>query len=318
MSSKIKEYCDLLIRQSIEGLENESPKIDFKSKWYNLKEGSEIQEFLKDTTSIVNTVGLDGYLIIGFNDKTKELRSCSFAESGLRDTSDLPGIIIKKCSDLFELNYYEFEFERNTIGIIHLPPCLNKPIFIKNWKKYDKNGSIKYELDHRVFVRKGTSTFPASKYDFELMYYDRKNIEPDYSYSLDIISLEHKEGRDLKMHNPQYKPENSTALFMTIENHGKRNLIIKEAEITLSNSNRSIRYHEVTFQHNGKIIKSGGSSVCSFEVGKSSEFWLKGFDNKLDEILKIEDFESIDIIFTLSNNKKLAHSFNIEQFLKNE
>ena len=49
------EECLQYVVKSINGIEIESPKVDFKSKWYNLKEKKEIYEFLKDVTSIANT-----------------------------------------------------------------------------------------------------------------------------------------------------------------------------------------------------------------------------------------------------------------------
>ena len=72
------------IIQSEEGLEKENLKFDFKKKWYNLKDEGEINEFIKDTSAIANTVGLDGFIIIGFDDAEKEFQIQNFQTVALK------------------------------------------------------------------------------------------------------------------------------------------------------------------------------------------------------------------------------------------
>ncbi|MBN1902040.1 hypothetical protein JW926_12020, partial [Candidatus Sumerlaeota bacterium] len=66
------------------GGEIEENKIEIKREWYDL--GSNkieiISEFLKDITSIPNTVGTDGFLIIGL-DKIGNIYDSPFKFSGL-------------------------------------------------------------------------------------------------------------------------------------------------------------------------------------------------------------------------------------------
>lgn len=171
----LKTAAELILKSKL-GLEAESPKIDFKRQWYNLKSKSGINEFLKDVTAIVNTVGLDGLIIIGWDDKTCQYHSAKFRDSNLRDSNEVTGIIAKHCSNLFDFAIYDEIIEGNPVSIIHLPPSFSKPVIIKNYQSFTNDDKIKKEIEHCIWVRKGTSVHHAAKHDLEMMYYDRKNI----------------------------------------------------------------------------------------------------------------------------------------------
>ena len=195
MLEKIEKQIKVYIYQVLEAkkigkpIDNENPKLDFKRQWYDLKNPKEINEFLKDTTAIANTVGLDGYIVFGFDEKEGFFDSY-FEDSKLRDTSDLNGIIAKRCSNLFDIVAYPIEIDGHQLSVLHIPPTLEKPILITNYQKFNKDGTLKPEGEQqRVFVRKGTSTMIANKYDLEMMFYDRKNIQPDYELELDIVRV---------------------------------------------------------------------------------------------------------------------------------
>lgn len=216
---QIKSTVTDHLNQALAGLESEHPKFDFKFKWYNLKEKKDENEFLKDTTAMANTVGLDGFIVIGFDDKSMKFNDSTFSDSELKDSNEINSLIVKRSSEAFDLNTYDFEIDNHKLSVIHIPPCLHKPILIKNFQTFDKNGNIKKEEKQRTFVRKNTSTFPASKYDIDLMYYDRKNIIPDYELFIDIISFS---SRDYKDGTTQLE------IGFTIENIGRRALSISK------------------------------------------------------------------------------------------
>ena len=171
----LKVVAELILKSKL-GLEVESPKIDFKRQWYDLKSKSGINEFLKDVTAIVNTVGLDGLIIIGWDDKTSHYHSAKFKDSNLRDSNEVTGIVAKHCSNLFDFAIYDEIIEGNPVSIIHLPPSFSKPVVIKNYQTFTNDGEIKKNIEHCIWVRKGTSVHHAAKHDLEMMYYDRKNI----------------------------------------------------------------------------------------------------------------------------------------------
>lgn len=180
----IKSYLD----QAISGLSKENPKFDFKKIWYDLTDKKGINEFLKDTSGIANTFGPDGFIIIGFDDKTKLFNDTCFADCGLKDSNEVYGIINKRVDRLFEFDTEDIEIDGNRLSVIHIPPSLDKPHVIRNYQTFDKDGNLKRNDDHKIFVRKNTSTLTATKYDLELMYYDRKNIIPEYKLIVMIDS----------------------------------------------------------------------------------------------------------------------------------
>ncbi len=185
---QIEKQVAKYLTDSINGLDVENPKVDFKRQWYDLTELEGINEFLKDTTAIANTVGLEGFIIIGFDDKNKSFHPATFRDSNLSDSSKVPDLLIKKCSNLFDLNTYDIDFNGNHLSIIHVPPTLEKPIFIINYQKKDKKGDTKNE-SQRVFIRKNSTVREASKYDIEMMFYDRKNIQPEYDIDINLYQI---------------------------------------------------------------------------------------------------------------------------------
>src|SRR4051794_34156824 len=105
IESLVRSYLD----QSQAGLEIENPKFDFKSTWYHLKKSKDINEFIKDTSAIANTFGLDGFLVVGYNDRTKEFIDSRFSDSGLPDGSQIVDMVNKRVDRLFDLKVYDFE-----------------------------------------------------------------------------------------------------------------------------------------------------------------------------------------------------------------
>ena len=308
--------CKFYIEQSLANLEIESPKVDFKRDWYNLKAKKGISEFLKDLTSIVNTVGLNGYIVIGYDEKNRKIVGTAFRDSGLKDTSLINDLIIKNCSDLFDYEYFEFTYDGSTIGLIHVPPCLQKPIFIKNYQTFDKNGDLIKEEQHRVFIRKNNSVYPANKYDFDLMYYDRKNIVPEHDYSLDLIDVKIKSDPVslLKM-NPRYKLQHHIDLVCSFENLGRRNISIKDANILLISNNDTIQFSDIAFYIEGKgVTKLDKTKTLIFPIGTSMHFRIKSFIKIKTGMSTISEYDECKINFILSNNKVITNSFRTKDF----
>ncbi|MEZ4850876.1 MAG: ATP-binding protein [Bacteroidia bacterium] len=226
--SKTKEEIINIVKIELENSGNnlsvEYSKLDFKRDWYNLKSDQGIQEFLKDTVAMVNTVGLDGIIVIGFDDKTKKFHECNFYDSKLNDPSELLGIISKNISYPFSIDAYDISsINGKRISIIHLPPSFEKPHVLKSFRTY-KGGDLNREELQRILVRKGSKRDFATKSDLELMLYDRKNIEPDYRIFLSTTRLD------------KIEPHNKCVKFtcdLSIENSGKRPMAISQIELKL-------------------------------------------------------------------------------------
>ena len=191
IKNKVKE----VIEQSINGLEKESPKLDFKSKWYDLTSEEEIFEFIKDTNALVNTVGLDALIIFGFDERRKIFQDAVCSDSN-KSSHEINDVLKKRISHFFDFSIYDFddiEIDGTTrkLSILHIPTFLDKPVVIKGYKNFrqlDSAGNPRIE-EQKIFVRKNSSNRPATKYDLDLMYYDRKNIIPDYRVEIHLIDL---------------------------------------------------------------------------------------------------------------------------------
>ena len=217
----IKNY----LNHSNQGLDKENPKFDFKRKWYDLTNQNEINEFLKDTTSIANTVGLDGFIIIGFDEKGKRYYSAKFPDCKLRDSNELNGLIIKRVDRLFQISHYNIVIDNNQLSILHIPPSFDKPHVIRNY--IYKKGK---EEVHRIWVRHGTTTRIATKYDIDFMNYDKKNLIPEY-----LIYM----SSSIKGYVPNLEPSSNVEsriklnLNLNFENAGHRPVAINRIVLEL-------------------------------------------------------------------------------------
>jgi len=181
---------DALILQIRAGSNPEQNKLEVKRQWPVLRHSDkniETQgqmEFLKDLTALANTPGLEGHLVYGVDEKTGALGDGACQTSGLRDKTELYGLVVKHVDKPvhFELEEHvcELEAEPHALTIITIPPSLDKPHVIGRY--ISKNGQ---ETQNYIPIRKGTGVYPANRSDIEFMFYDRKNIEPDYA--LDIL-----------------------------------------------------------------------------------------------------------------------------------
>lgn len=213
------------IEQSRQGLDKENPKFDFKASWYNLKDNKDVSEFLKDTTSIVNTFGPDGHIVIGFDDRKKEFTQATFKDCNLRDSSDIINLINGKVDRLFVINTLDIEISGNKLSVIHIPPSIDKPHVIKNYITYE-NGLEKKREENKIWVRKNSRTNSASKYDIDLMYYDRKNIEPDYELHANFHLM-------ATVFNINHNEQLTLTSSLAIENSGRRPVAIISLDLKI-------------------------------------------------------------------------------------
>lgn len=302
---QIKHKVESYIQKSIDGLEIESPKVDFKRQWYNLKDRKGKNEFIKDVSAIANTFGLDGFIIIGFDEKTKGFHSTRFNDSNLRDSSDITNLIASKCSDLFDVNTYDFSINEGSISVIHIPPTLVKPIVVLKHETYAKDGNIKNH-PNKIFVRKNTVVKDAAKYDIELMYYDRKNIIPDYELSTTVNDYKFNLSRSsLKSFFVE--------INLTITNSGRKPVAIKDI------TGRLILFNgeEIDFGRATKIIRRtktinfAGNLNSHNSIVKSNDILNDEFDMELD------DSKGVLNMFDKSDLKNQIKKIYIQYYLSN-
>lgn len=306
-----KEINDLVkenIYQAIEGMSKENYKFDFKRNWYDLSEEIQLNEFLKDISAMANTPGPDGFIVIGFDDKTKTFSPSLFSDSKLRDKNEIVGILIRRIDHAFDINVHDIEIDRNKLSVIHIPPSLNKPHFIKNYK------TIKKAEEHRIFIRNDTTTKIAGRFDLERMLWDNKNIEQEFGFEISV---------NKKSIAFNYVPNNNENLEismqgLTVENTGRRILAISKIEFHLIfNDNCDLKDLKFT---NARMKSDKGfvaitQSKLIVEPYKIEEYMLKlytnyVFDGDYSDVQKyknnIINIKQIIAEITLTNNKKMS------------
>ncbi|WP_207632615.1 AlbA family DNA-binding domain-containing protein [Foetidibacter luteolus] len=142
---EIFDRVKIILNRALAGLEIENPKVELKSQWYDLTSEQGLSEFIKDTSAIANTVGLDGFLIIGYDEKGKIFKPAKFSDCKLRDTADLVGLIAKRINEAFNISYYSMPYQGVVVDVLHIPSSLNKPHVVRLHKSFDKTGAVRKE-----------------------------------------------------------------------------------------------------------------------------------------------------------------------------
>jgi len=300
ITNRVTSYINL----SLSGNEAENPKVDFKRSWYNVRDIKSLMEFLKDTSAIANTFGPDGFIIIGYDDKSKDFHTCNFSDSGMRDTSEIPDVINKNIDRLFSIHYYEVNVLGHRLGVLHIPPSIDKPHVVRNYKTF--KGSDQVPNEHRIFTRKGTSVRIATKYDLDLMYYDQKNIQAEYELYVSLSASSLLFYEDVKTEESE---RIRFKVSMYIENTGKRPVSILDFPFTVSlfsdpSDNELFKFNGGESISDASIIQSGVlvKIKCKFY---SSETYTLERRQSIVESLKI-NFKRLGIstlVARLSNGE---------------
>ena len=289
------------LEQSLLNLDKESLKFDFKYEWYNLTTLKGINEYLKDTTAMANTYGLDGFIVMGFDERRKIFKEARFEDCGLKDTNELNKVIIKRVSHLFELNSYDIMIDGHALSVLHIPPAWEKPFFIRNYQTFTKQQKVKKEYHQKVFVRKNTGTFSATKYDIDLMYYDRKNIEPDYRVFMNIFKV-------------SILPlERIINIKFTVENAGKRPIAIVDYSLIsgLSKNKECECPAAKIWGENGSYTPNHSSEIVQASHIKNFSVEFAIPENNTEEVMSAikEPKVKKQLLLKLSNNKVILQDF---------
>jgi len=269
---EIEEIVSAQIQVVMDGHEAEHPKIDFKRDWYDLTDDVVINEFLKDSSAIANSPGLDGFIVIGFDPKTKNYHDTKFSDCKLKDENELSNLINRKVDRLYHVAHYAVIVNGYSLSILHIPPSFDKPHVIRNYK--NKAG---VEQQHRVFTRYGSTTRIATKYDLDFIAFDRVNHIPEYDLQICFSKLSYTVALNPHTHRAILK------MTMTIENTGRRAVSIHEIVLRYDASERTPFTFTSWARSNqpinnlikvSNIIVSPGEIelIHEFEFGSDAEF----------------------------------------------
>lgn len=298
---EMRNKVRFLINQHQLGLETESNKVEFKSKWFNLKDKIGISSFMKSISAIANTYGLEGFLIFGYDESTKKLHETNFTMCGLDDKSKILDIMTRNLSDIIPINIIDDKLNGISYSFVHIPPTNKKPIIIKNYQTKDKKGNIK-DNQHRVFVRTASGTRYAQKFDFDLMNYDNSNIKTEFDLEIDYLNW-HIES------NPT-----SIKILMEVENIGLRPLIIGSSSIVFEDDSESVQFNASYIKVNEEDLK-GTPIRLVLKPGDITRLYIKYqtyFIKSEKEISKLFRDKKYQKEVLIRTNKSLIFRKNIE------
>lgn len=221
LSNQIQEYKKI-----------EENKLDFKRHWYkfyvnNKLNKPEVIEFCKDVAAIANTVGDKGLIVIGLDESTGAIFHSPLKNSGITEMTLLRGFVSRHVDLPPTFILKEVSVHKKIVTVICIPPSLEKPHVIKLWR-----GRPNF-----IPVRKNTSTCPASRSDIEYMYFDRKNIEPEYQLLIEILGKE-RIGFFAKEIGGQFHIQ--IVLDLLIQNTGRRPIAIRRTELLLDSKVKAL------------------------------------------------------------------------------
>lgn len=300
---EIKKKVEVVLQHSMNGHFVESLKIQFIKSWYDLTENHGINEFIKDTSAIANTFGLDGFIIIGYDENAKAFYPSKFVDSGLTNQEEVQRLIIKKCSDFFDVHIYDLEILSSSISVVHIPAYKHKPIVVPYYEKKLENGELFIE-HQKIFVRKNSETAYANKTDIDIMYYDRKNTANDYQYHIEFLQVERES--EQTGFPPDIEVFNNASVRFIIENVGERTLLIKKAEVLFETDFGELTLLATHIKNPRGKIMPVRSIIKSIDQNSHCELELKFAERESKRKLEKERILQVAIILTLVGGKKLV------------
>ena len=186
-TDSLKVKIEQIILRTQNNEQVEEPKIELKREWYDfghLEDKKAVEsEFLKGIVALANTPGTQGFLIIGIDEKNGRITNSPFKQSGLNDVTELYNLVVKSVDLPIEFEFREVKvsssISQDIFSVIVIPPSLAKPHVIGRY--ITRKGG---EIQNYIPIRKSTGVFPANRSDIEFMYYDRKNIDPEYALEI--------------------------------------------------------------------------------------------------------------------------------------
>ena len=193
----------------------------------------------------------------------------------------------------------------------------DKKIKLRNYMKF-KTAEAPKDFQNAIFVRRGSTTGFAGKNDLELMYYDRKNLLPDYRIfssfpyqTLDLILTETM---------ADYNVFKAT-ISLSLENAGSRPIAIIKFVILLNiKTEPMVEEGEIKLKSSDQYIKQPIILQPGQIVNQSIAFQSKGISNsKFDDAYfsnkRINDHKELlcssGLELILSNGKHITSDVTI-------
>lgn len=253
-----QEQIQNYIRTLKVGGKIENPLIELKRQWWDFENEMGISEFIKDTTSLANTPGGNGYIIIGLDERTGEIFNSPFpSHEKYDDPTKLGNLIYRKVQEPFTLEFFELTIDQKIIVVVEIIESHNRPHIIKEHK------TPKQTIQNFIPIRKSSGTRPADKFDLDLIYSSRSVNIPAYKLDLYVSKITY-------LYNQPYDNKKGFCIDASLLNTGQRSNFITAGELTLFNDSTPLTSFELT------------------QIRLRDESFSKWHDLKRDDFLPLE------------------------------
>jgi len=303
MSDEIKEGIKAKVLQFLSMKKLETNKLEFKREWHKLKEPKGYNEFLKDTTGIINCYGGDdAFIVFGVCEDEFKLFESKLSDSGYSDSADIKNIIDKNIDKPFRFDIDYLVVDGVTLCVIHLLPSTDKPHVVLRYMK-DGVGTI---FENAIFIRSGSAKVSASKADLDRMYIERNNIivERKAEVSINFHAFKSSSITDIKSQAKLWFDRK-----VSIENLGTRVLSVSKIVLQFDLGDGRLLFLHKPKSEKAIVINSGDifSSELRFECiqEKQDVQTANRINDLVNEVLKNPKHGSIACFLLLVSGETL-------------
>lgn len=304
MSDDLKEEVKAKVLQYIAGTALETNKLEFKRKWYDLKDSKQKNEFFKDTTALINYYGGDnGFIVFGIDEDTKDLYDTSLSESGYDDQADIKNIVDSNIDKPFRFDIDYVQVNGKRLSVFHLVPSTDKPHVILKYQ--DKKGQ---NFVNEIFTRSGSAKVVAGKADIDRMYIERNTI---------IVERKAEVSINLNKFHAATSESANTIYFSrltTIENLGTRVLSIYRIHIRFQRENVDLLFYYETVVGNPFIVQPSQIETKELKFihrGDGSGFNAKAVNDIITDLINHAVRKNVSCYLTLASGETLPVILNL-------
>lgn len=152
----------------------EGPKLEFKRE-VNLDNKYEMADFLYHILSLTNSPGGIAYLVIGLDDKTREIVGLQNS-SGLEDEK-LQNLVREYCSPPVQFRFEVVEINSVAICVLIIPPSGLKPHYFNKEMRGSFDEKKQWSKPkNRIWTRSGSTTVEATPDEINIMHKEAEAI----------------------------------------------------------------------------------------------------------------------------------------------
>lgn len=263
--------------------ENEYTYLDFKAIQYSSDKHADL---LKDVIAMANAPGnKDRHIILGVNYKNNNDRDIvGIDDDDFIDSTIYQQLIYANIEPKINFEYFAYNFKSNTVGIIKITDCHDKPYMMK--KKY---GNLK---KGDTFIRVGDSQKRLTRSELDKIIESKKKFH-DFS---DKVSFSFKKNETVKLTELSYTNLANTKLPSDVTREKIKSIIEKKKKDNIEEGKQGLS----EIQEIQSVIKNNPSFLNPFGTRSLEEYTIEELEEKL--LTLKDDYYEKDIYEVFQNH----------------